>query len=76
MQPARIDYAEACRVKRLEAQAEAWHHASRLAEYVAAARAQVEALPSGQDQSRGRDGTHVVIVIAGCADPDRSRATG
>jgi hypothetical protein len=36
MQQARIEYAEACRVKRLEAQAKAWRRATRLAEYVAA----------------------------------------
>ncbi|MFE5814881.1 hypothetical protein ACFQ6S_15935 [Streptomyces sp. NPDC056479] len=52
MQQARIDYAEAFRVKRLEAQAEAWRHATRLAEYVAAVRAQVEALPAGQERAR------------------------
>ncbi|MDC0772068.1 hypothetical protein [Streptomyces sp. HD] len=50
MQQARVDYAEAYRVKHLETQAEAWHHATRLAEYVAA-RAQVEALPPGQEKS-------------------------
>ncbi|MEV6315633.1 hypothetical protein [Streptomyces sp. NPDC051776] len=52
MQQARLDYAEACHVKHLEIQAEAWHHATRLAEYVASVRAQVEALPAGQERTK------------------------
>lgn len=52
MQQARIDYAVTFRVKHLEAQEEAWRHATRLAEYVAAVRVQVEALPTGQERTR------------------------
>lgn len=52
MRQAHIDYAETCRVKRLEAQAEAWRHATRLSDYVTAVRAQVEALPTGQEKTR------------------------
>lgn len=46
------DYAEAFRVKHLEAQTDGWRHATRLSEYVAAVRAQVEALPAGPEKTR------------------------
>jgi hypothetical protein len=52
MQQAHIDYAETFRVKHLEAQTDAWHHATRLSKYVAAVRAQVKALPTGQEKTR------------------------
>ncbi|MGK5729555.1 hypothetical protein [Streptomyces sp. URMC 124] len=48
MQQARTEYAEAYRVKHLEAQEEAWRRAAGLAEYLSAVRLQVEGLPSGQ----------------------------
>ncbi|MGY5035880.1 hypothetical protein ACWC9U_34715 [Streptomyces sp. 900116325] len=48
MQHARIAYAESYRVKHLEAQAEAWRHASSLGEHFSANRLQVEKLPAGQ----------------------------
>ena len=48
MRDARVAYAESYRVKHLEAQAEAWHHATHLADYLSAVRLQVEKLASGQ----------------------------
>ncbi len=50
MRQARAEYAEAYRVKHLEAQEEAWRRATRLAEYLSAARRQVETLPDGQEK--------------------------
>ncbi|MGW1814983.1 hypothetical protein ACWCQM_15690 [Streptomyces sp. NPDC002125] len=58
---ARVQYAKACRVRHFEAQEAAWCHATRLAEYVSAARTQVETLPPGQarpDQNRSRGMDH------------------
>lgn len=48
MEQARIRYAEAYRVRQLEAQEAAWRHATRLTEYVSAVRTRVEAMPPGQ----------------------------
>ncbi|GHG97830.1 hypothetical protein Srubr_42290 [Streptomyces rubradiris] len=49
MEQARVQYAAAYRVRHFEAQEAAWRHVTRLAEYVSAARTQVEsssAIPS------------------------------
>lgn len=51
MDRARAQYAEAYRVRHFEAQEAAWRHATRLAEYVSAARTQVETLPPGQTRT-------------------------
>ncbi|MFD7695593.1 hypothetical protein [Streptomyces sp. NPDC059805] len=51
MEQARIRYAEAYRVRHLEAQEAAWHHAIRLTEYVSAVRTRVEAMPPGQTRT-------------------------
>ncbi len=51
MDEARVQYAEAYRVRHFEAQEAAWRHAIRLAEYVSAVRTRVEIMPSGQTRS-------------------------
>jgi hypothetical protein len=48
MQYTPIAYAESYRVKHLEAQAEAWRQATRLADYLSAVRLQVEKPAAGQ----------------------------
>ncbi|WP_306324426.1 hypothetical protein [Streptomyces venezuelae] len=48
MEEARVQYAEAYRVRHFEAQETAWRHATRLAEYVSAVRTRVETMPPGQ----------------------------
>jgi hypothetical protein len=48
MEQARIRYAEAYRVRHLEAQEAAWRHADRLTQYVSAVRTRVEDMPPGQ----------------------------
>ncbi|WP_326590913.1 hypothetical protein [Streptomyces brevispora] len=48
MEEARIQYAEAYRVRHFEAQEAAWRHVTRLAEYASAVRTRVEAMPPGQ----------------------------
>ncbi|MFC5724474.1 hypothetical protein ACFP1Z_30400 [Streptomyces gamaensis] len=47
MQHARTGYAEAYRVNHLEAQEQAWRHATRLTEYLHAVRAYVKTIPAG-----------------------------
>ncbi|GAA3212501.1 hypothetical protein GCM10020256_11960 [Streptomyces thermocoprophilus] len=59
MDRARAQYAEAYRVRHFEAQEAAWRHATRLAEYVSAARTQVETLPPRPDQNRSRGMDHL-----------------
>ncbi|GGZ87616.1 hypothetical protein GCM10010344_64040 [Streptomyces bluensis] len=54
MEQARIRYAEAYRVRHLEAQEEAWRHATQLTEYVRAVRTRVEAMPPGQTRTGER----------------------
>ncbi|MGW1004352.1 hypothetical protein [Streptomyces sp. NPDC002520] len=51
MQEARAAYAHAFRVKHLEAQADAWHQAKRLSEYVTAVRDHATPLPPGQEKT-------------------------
>lgn len=51
MQEARAAYAHAYGVKHLEEQADAWHRASRLSEYVAAVRDHATSLPPGQERT-------------------------
>ncbi|MGW0999768.1 hypothetical protein ACWD5V_42200 [Streptomyces sp. NPDC002523] len=51
MEQARIRYADAYRVRHLEAREAAWRHATRLTEYVSAARTRVEAMPPGQTRT-------------------------
>lgn len=48
MDEARVQYAEAYRVRHFEAQETAWRHAIRLTEYVSAVRTRVETMPPGQ----------------------------
>ncbi|WP_262007877.1 hypothetical protein [Streptomyces sp. FIT100] len=60
MQQAKIDYAEAFRVQRLEAQEEAWRHAAGLAAYVDALRLHAATLPAGAQ----RDGAEAWIAWA------------
>ncbi|WP_223837666.1 hypothetical protein [Streptomyces venezuelae] len=48
MEEARVQYAEAYRVRHFEAQETAWRHAIRLTEYVSAVRTRVETMPPGQ----------------------------
>ncbi|SED95274.1 hypothetical protein SAMN05216533_1012 [Streptomyces sp. Ag109_O5-10] len=48
MEQARIRYAEAYRVRHLEAQESAWRHATQLTQYVSTVRTRVEAMPPGQ----------------------------
>ncbi|WP_242434170.1 hypothetical protein [Streptomyces sp. CB01580] len=48
MEEARVQYAEAYRVRHFEAQEAAWRHATQLTEYVSAVRTQVETMPPGQ----------------------------
>ncbi|WP_326654196.1 hypothetical protein [Streptomyces sp. NBC_01750] len=57
MQQARIAYAESYRVKHLEAQAEAWRHATSLSEYLSAIRLQTEELPAGQTKDHAETWT-------------------
>ncbi|MGA4839107.1 hypothetical protein [Streptomyces sp. G45] len=51
MHEARAAYAHAYRVKYLGEQADAWHQAKRLTEYVTAVRNQVTSLPPGQERT-------------------------
>ncbi|WP_260677637.1 hypothetical protein [Streptomyces albidoflavus] len=51
MEEARVQYAEAYRVRHFEAQEAAWRHAIRLAEYMGVVRTRVEALPPGQTRT-------------------------
>ncbi|MET7618354.1 hypothetical protein [Streptomyces sp. NPDC005408] len=51
MQEARTACAHAYRVKHLDEQAEAWHRATRLAEYMAAVRSHAAALPPGEKKA-------------------------
>ncbi|WP_258018264.1 hypothetical protein [Streptomyces noursei] len=51
MQEARAAYADAYRVEHLEEQANAWHQASRLTEYVTAVRDHATSLPPGQERT-------------------------
>jgi len=51
MKEARVQHAEAYRVRHFEAQEAAWRHAIRLTEYVSAIRTRVEIMPSGQARS-------------------------
>ncbi|MFJ7593285.1 hypothetical protein ACIQZO_39100 [Streptomyces sp. NPDC097617] len=51
MEEARIQYAEAYRVRHFEAQEAAWRHATRLTQYVSAVRTRVEAIPPGQTRT-------------------------
>ncbi|WP_244375531.1 hypothetical protein [Streptomyces ficellus] len=48
MEEARIQYAEAYRVRHFEAQEETWRRTTRLTEYVSAVRTRAEAMPPGQ----------------------------
>lgn len=48
IEEARIQYAEAYRVRHFEAQEAAWRHATQLTEYLSAVRTRVDAMPSGQ----------------------------
>ncbi len=49
---ARAAYAHAYRVKHLEEQADAWHQAKRLTEYVTAVRGHATSLPPGQERTK------------------------
>ncbi|WP_282697216.1 hypothetical protein [Streptomyces sp. CC208A] len=51
MEEARIRYAEAYRVRDLEAQEASWRHATRLTEYVNAVRTRVDAMPPGRTRT-------------------------
>ncbi|MFE1687438.1 MULTISPECIES: hypothetical protein [Streptomyces] len=51
MDEARVQYAEAYRVRHFEAQEAAWRHATGLAEYVSAVRTRVDAMPPGQTRT-------------------------
>ncbi|MEW2154917.1 hypothetical protein AB0950_06405 [Streptomyces sp. NPDC007189] len=51
MEQARIRYAEAYRVRHLEAQEAAWRHATRLTQYVSTVRTRVEDMPPGQTRT-------------------------
>ncbi|NEC16587.1 hypothetical protein G3I34_30820 [Streptomyces sp. SID8014] len=51
MQEAHAAYAHAYRVKHLGEQADTWHQASRLTEYIAAVRNHVTSLPPGQERT-------------------------
>ncbi|MFB7209936.1 hypothetical protein [Streptomyces sp. NPDC056255] len=51
MKEARVQYAEAYRVRYFESQEAAWRHATRLAEYLSAVRTRVDAMPAGQARS-------------------------
>ncbi|MFF0080634.1 hypothetical protein ACFYR1_13180 [Streptomyces canus] len=51
MQEARTAYAHAYRVKHLDEQAEAWHRATRLAEYMTSVRSHAAALPPGEKKA-------------------------
>ncbi|MFF8442218.1 hypothetical protein ACF07U_15225 [Streptomyces californicus] len=50
MEQAKIDYAEAARVQRLEAQAEAWRRAAGIAEYIDALRLHAQTLQIGPER--------------------------
>lgn len=52
MEEARVQYAEAYRVRHFEAQETAWRHAIRLTEYVSAIRTRVETMPPGQTRTQ------------------------
>ncbi|MFC8369805.1 hypothetical protein [Streptomyces sp. CB02400] len=54
---ARVQYAEAYRVRHLEEQEAAWRHATRPTEYVSAVRTRVETLPPGRTRPKPRHGS-------------------
>ncbi|MEU5425278.1 hypothetical protein AB0H73_06685 [Streptomyces olivoreticuli] len=58
MRQARAEYAEAYRMKHLESQEEAWRRATRLAEYLSAARRQVEPCRTGRQKMKPKPGSH------------------
>ncbi|MGY4389028.1 hypothetical protein [Streptomyces sp. TE12347] len=60
MEQAKIDYIEAVRVQRLEAQEKAWRRAADLAEYIEALRLHIKNLPTGTE----RDGAEAWIAWA------------
>ncbi|MET8401638.1 hypothetical protein [Streptomyces sp900116325] len=51
MREARAAHTHAYRVKHLEEQAGAWHHAKRLTEYVTAVRDHATSLPPGEEKT-------------------------
>ncbi|MFB6518822.1 hypothetical protein [Streptomyces sp. NPDC056401] len=51
MEQAKIDYAEAVRVRRLEAQEKAWRRAADLTEYIDALRLHTQNLPTGTERN-------------------------
>ena len=54
MEGARVRYAEAYRIRHLEAQEAAWRRATRLTEYVSTVRTRVAAVPPGKARTEAR----------------------
>ncbi|GAA3177904.1 hypothetical protein GCM10017688_32920 [Streptomyces ramulosus] len=69
MEKARVQYAEAYRVRRFEAQEAAWRHAIRLTEYVSAVRTRVEAMPPGQARTEAEAWIDWAAAHVECLDP-------
>ncbi|MFB7548236.1 hypothetical protein [Streptomyces sp. NPDC056154] len=69
MEEARIQYAEAYRVRHFEAQEAAWRHATRLAEYVSAVRTRVETTPLGQTRTEAQAWIDWAAATVECLDP-------
>ncbi|MEU7027724.1 hypothetical protein AB0A60_13660 [Streptomyces sp. NPDC046275] len=57
MEEARVQYAEAYRVRHFEAQEATWRHATRLAEYVSAVRTRVKTMPRGRPEPKPKHGS-------------------
>ncbi|MFF0425529.1 hypothetical protein ACFYUJ_14095 [Streptomyces sp. NPDC004520] len=57
MKEARVQYAEAYRVRHFEPQGAAWRHTTRLAEYVSAVRTRVETMPQARPGPKPKHGS-------------------
>ncbi len=69
MEEARVQYAQAYRVRHFEAQEAVWRHATRLTEYVSAVRTRVEAMPPGQARNEAEAWTSWAAATVERLDP-------
>ncbi|MQY40521.1 hypothetical protein SRB17_85540 [Streptomyces sp. RB17] len=69
MEQALIRYAEAYRMRHLEAQEAAWRQATRLTQYVSAVRTRVEAMPPGQARTEAEEWISCAATTVERLDP-------
>ncbi|WP_241748549.1 nucleolar 14 family protein [Streptomyces sp. M3] len=69
MEKARVQYAETYRVRHFEAQEAAWRHATRLTEYVTAARTRIETMPPGRTRTEAEAWINWAEATAERLDP-------